>query len=104
MSELLGLPNVKFEVSSNDLKSFAHEIVKEFIQISSIEKDNQRDVLFSLHELIEFLPENPARQTIYQWVSNRLIPFEKHGSRLYFRKSKIDEWLRNGRQMNHLED
>jgi hypothetical protein len=48
--------------------------------------------------LINYLPEHPAKQTIYQWVWLRSIPFEKHGKKLYFRKSTIDRWVANGRQ------
>ena len=57
----------------------------------------------TIDELIEFLPEHPAKQTIYGLVSNRKIPYEKHGKKLYFREFKIQEWLDNGRQMNHLK-
>ena len=59
----------------------------------------ERDRLMTVKQLKEYLPENPASQTIYGWVNDRKIPFEKHGRRLYFRKSKIDEWLNNGRRM-----
>lgn len=58
--------------------------------------------LLSVEQLIEYLPENPARQTIYGWVNDRKIPCEKHGKRLFFRKSIIEEWLNKGRQMDLL--
>ena len=58
----------------------------------------ETDKLFTPDELINFLPEHPARQTIYGWVNYRRIPFEKHGKRLYFRKSCIEKWLNNGRK------
>jgi len=54
--------------------------------------------LMTVEELRSFLPEQPARQTVYGWVNDRLIPYEKHGKRLYFRKSAIVRWLDNGRQ------
>ncbi len=60
----------------------------------------ERDYLMTIEELQEFLPEKPARQTIYQKVNSRLIPSAKLGRRLYFRKSSIDNWLRNGRQIS----
>ena len=59
----------------------------------------EKDKLLTVSQLKEYLPENPARQTIYGWVNDRKIPYEKHGHRLYFWRSKIDEWLRNGRQV-----
>jgi hypothetical protein len=43
--------------------------------------------------------KRPARQTVYDLAFKRLVPFEKHGKYLYFRKSSIDAWLANGRQM-----
>ncbi len=55
------------------------------------------DKLMTLDELIEFLPEHPAKQTVYGWVNYRQIPFTKHGKYLYFRKSEIQNWLNNGR-------
>lgn len=61
--------------------------------------DNTKDSLFEVDQLRNHLPERPARQTVYGWVNDRKIPFEKHGRRLYFRKSQIDNWLANGRQM-----
>ena len=57
------------------------------------------DPLLTLSQLVEYLPEKPAKQTVYGWVNDRKIPFEKHGKRLYFRRSMIDHWLNNGRQV-----
>ncbi len=34
------------------------------------------------------------KQTLYQWKFERKIPFIKVGSLLKFRKSSLDEWLR----------
>ena len=57
------------------------------------------DYLMTVEDLRDYLPESPARQTVYGWVNDRRIPFDKHGRRLYFRKSKIDKWISNGRQV-----
>jgi len=53
----------------------------------------------TLEQLVDYLPEHPANQTVYGWVNDRKVPYEKHGKRLYFRKTTIDTWLSNGRQM-----
>jgi hypothetical protein len=58
----------------------------------------EEDNLFTIEQLCDYLPEHPARQTVYGWVNYRLIPYEKHGKRLYFRKSSISNWLSNGRK------
>lgn len=63
------------------------------------QKDQAQDKLFTIEQFIDYLPEHPARQTIYGWVNQRCVPYEKHGKRLYFRISVIDNWLANGRKL-----
>ncbi len=63
------------------------------------QKQENQDRLFTIEQFIEYLPEHPARQTVYGWVNDRRAPYEKYGKRLYFRKSSIDTWLANGRIM-----
>ena len=36
--------------------------------------------------------------TLYTKVSGRDIPFSKRGKRLYFRRSELEEWVRQGRR------
>ena len=57
------------------------------------------DYLMTIEELRTYLPEQPAQQTVYDWIFKRKIPYEKFSKRLYFRKSSIDQWVANGRQM-----
>ena len=52
------------------------------------------DRWFNLKELCEYLPDRPARQTVYGWISQRAIPHYKKGKKLQFLKSEIDEWLK----------
>ena len=80
-------------------------ISKEFGRLMPLMKQatEEEDRLMTLEELQKFLPEKPARQTVYGWVNNRIIPFEKHGKRLFFRKSRIDFWLSNGRKPNNFD-
>ena len=58
-----------------------------------------QDFLMTIKELRLYLPDQPAQQTVYDWIFKRKIPTEKHGKYCYFRKSTIDNWLANGRQM-----
>ena len=36
--------------------------------------------------------------TLYTKVSCREVPFSKRGKRLYFRRSELEEWVRQGRK------
>jgi Prophage CP4-57 regulatory protein (AlpA). len=67
-------------------------------EYSSKPREDQ-DRLMTIEELRIYIPEQPARQTVYDWIFKRKIPNEKFGKRVYFRKSEIDTWLANGRQM-----
>lgn len=66
-------------------------------QVNQNHEDPHR--LLNIEQLIDYLPEHPAKQTVYGWINQRCTPFEKHGRRLYFRKSEIDSWLANGRRI-----
>lgn len=68
-------------------------------QLPLIKNPVKEDPLLTMEQLIDYLPEHPARQTVYGWVNFRLIPYQKYGKRLYFRKSAIDNWSNNGRQV-----
>jgi hypothetical protein len=67
-------------------------------QMQLSQKQQEQDRLFTIEQFIDYLPEHPARQTVYGWINDRRVSYEKHGKRLYFRKSSIDTWLANGRQ------
>lgn len=88
------------QITFNNLPEAIQEIHKklDLLLSKSIQAPADPDKLLTIEELIEFVPGNPAKQTVYGWINNRLIPFEKHGKRLYFRQSAIQEWLDNGRK------
>ena len=91
-------------ISFNDLPNAVMDLSRKMDILLSRATEQQiddEDKLFSIEELIDYLPEHPARQTVYGWVNSRLIEFEKYGKRLYFRKSTINFWLANGRQIKN---
>lgn len=52
---------------------------------------------FDIGELREYLPDKPARATVYAWVAKGQIPTHKSSKKLTFLKSEIDQWLIYGR-------
>ena len=72
----------------NEIKELQDVLQKNFLQ--NILSD---DKWLSINDLIEYLPDNTARATIYGWVSQGLIPYHKYGKKLTFLKSEIDKWL-----------
>jgi excisionase family DNA binding protein len=63
----------------------------------------ESDRWFNLQELCEYLPDRPARQTVYSWVGQRLIPYHKKGKKLQFLKSEVDNWLKSDKRKSLAE-
>lgn len=61
------------------------------------------DRWFDIYELAEYLPDHPAKQTIYGWVHSRTIPYHKGGKKLRFLQSEIDTWLSSGKRKSENE-
>lgn len=57
---------------------------------------HNKDEWFNLEQICIYLPDKPAKATVYGWVSKRLIPYHKKGKSLSFLKSEIDKWLKEG--------
>lgn len=56
--------------------------------------------VFTVQELVDYLPDINSRQTVYDWVYKDKVPWHKLGKRLYFNKQKIDNWNKAGRPKN----
>ncbi len=61
------------------------------------------DKWLNIDELKKYLPDNPAKATIYGWVSKRDIPHHKGGKKLRFLQSEIDAWLSSGKRKSENE-
>lgn len=62
------------------------------------ELPTETDHWFDLAELCNYLPDKPAKATVYGWVHTSLIPCHKGQKKLRFLKSEIDTWLMTGRK------
>ena len=50
----------------------------------------------NIDELCAYHPSHPKKQTVYEWVSKKTIPYHKMIKGLMFLQSEIDEWLKSG--------
>lgn len=62
------------------------------------DKQTEKDTWFDIIELCNYLPDKPAKPTVYGWVHAGLIPHHKGQKKLRFLKSEIDQWLKSGKQ------
>ncbi len=56
----------------------------------------------NISEICNYLPDKPTKNTIYSWVQKKSIPFHKGPKILYFLKSEIDDWMKEGRKITSI--
>lgn len=97
------------DISFNDMpKALAYLIGKvdkleTLLSTQATAKVEPADRWFNLQELCEYLPDRPARQTVYGWIGQHAIPYHKKGKKLQFLKSEIDAWLRTDKRKTAAE-
>jgi predicted DNA-binding transcriptional regulator AlpA len=89
-------------------KAMAYLIEKVEALEKAISEKNETPVIpvdrwLNIDELKEYLPDHPAKATIYGWVSKRKIPFHKGSKKLRFLQSDIDKWLSGGKRKSESE-
>jgi len=92
------------EITYNDIPQVLMELIKKVdILLAEHSTEPEQDRLMTVTEYQDYIEKKtgkrPARQTVYDQAFKRNVPFEKHTKFLYFRKSVIDSWLANGRQV-----
>jgi len=83
------------QITPSELES----LISNALQKHLVNKESfipNKDEWFNIGELCKYLPDKPAKNTVYGWVSKRLIPYHKKGKSLSFLKSEIDGWLKDG--------
>ena len=76
----------------NILREEVRTAMKDFVNAGS----NKNPEFLSIQELSEII--NLAVPSIYGLVHRKQIPYIKRGKKLIFEKTKIEEWLKNGRR------
>jgi hypothetical protein len=56
------------------------------------------DRWLDLNEYCNYNPAKPTKATVYSQVHDGIIPYHKKGKKLFFLKSEIDQWLKEGRR------
>lgn len=91
------MADLSFDKLPEAVNTLSHKLDCLQREISRVNKPAEEDKWMDLQALIEYLPINKSKNTIYGKVQRREIPFYKKGQELYFLKSEIDLWLKDGR-------
>jgi len=91
---------ITFENLPNAVNDLTNDIrdIKRLLLEKSNENPTEQERWFDLNDLCKYLPDKPAKPTVYGWVQSGLIPCHKGAKRLRFLKSEIDAWLKKGRK------
>jgi hypothetical protein len=79
------------------------ENIERLLLNKSNETQPEADQWFDLSQLCDYLPDKPARSTVYGYVHFGKIPCHKGQKKLRFLKSEIDTWLKEGKQKTFAE-
>jgi excisionase family DNA binding protein len=94
-------------ISFNDLPQAVQQLhtklagIEQLLKTMGSKKNDASDWL-NIQQLCDYLPDKPAKATIYNWVQAGKIPYHKGSKRLRFSKPEIDQWL-NGNTFNTAE-
>ena len=92
------------QLDSEQLNSLIQNAVRKAIsETPKAEQSTETNSWFDLTELCNYLPDKPAKPTVYGWVQSGLIPCHKGAKKLRFLKSEIDQWLSTGKQKTVVE-
>ena len=82
-------------ISKDELGNLLKQSVKEALLESQFNssRETEQEIL-DLHQAATLL--KLKEQTIYGYTSQKQIPFIKRGKKLYFEKSRLEEWLKEG--------
>ena len=87
----------------NELEILIQNSVEKALKSLSNQPTSQAVTWFNLSELCNYLPDRPAKATVYSWVSLGKVPLHKNGKKLRFLKSEIDFWLGENRKKTNSE-
>lgn len=86
------------ELTFNDLPSAVAYLIQSVDEIKAMLKhlpprSSVNEEWLGVEQLIQYLPDKPAKATIYSWSAQGIIPSHRVGKRLGFKISEIDDWI-----------
>jgi len=94
------------QLDNEQLSNLIQDAVRKVItNIPQADSSKETDIWFDIDELCRYLPDKPAKATVYGWVHIESVPYHKGQGqkKLRFLKSEIDEWLKQGRKKTFFE-
>ena len=95
-------------ITFNELPQAVSQLIKDVNELKNMLQtvhDNkvETDRWFNIDQLCQYVPDKPAKQTVYGWVARHEVPYHKKGKKLQFLKSEIDTWLKSDQRKTAAE-
>ncbi len=87
--------NQIYMLSEEGIKVLAEKITEKITSSFKKKFASEEDVFLSIDEVAKFI--KLTKPTVYGLVHQKNIPFHKKGKRLYFLKSEILNWIKEGK-------
>ena len=100
------LPEDVIRVTHDNLPEAVTRMIHKLDRLEELvinQRNPEPDAWFDILGLCDYLPDKPAKATVYTWVRERKIPYNKKGKKLAFLKSEIDTWIKSGRHKTTAE-
>lgn len=91
------------QITPPELETLIENSIRKVLSVQQNDQPTETDRWFDLNELCDYLPDKPAKPTVYGWVHTGFIPCHKGAKKLRFLKSEIDFWLKSGKQKTNAE-
>ena len=95
-----------FQMPIADFKNYLSSTIDEAINKALAATKKPEPEYLTIDQLRDYLPQNPAKQTVYQWVHFKKIPYHKRGKAVLFKRTEIDQWIESTRRstLQEIED
>ena len=95
-------------ITFNELPEAISQLMKDVNELKSLlqivhDAKVEPDRWFDIDQLCQYVPDKPAKQTVYGWVARHTVPYHKKGKKLQFLKSEIDVWLKSDQRKTAAE-
>ena len=99
----------KFDnITFNELPEAISQLMKDVNELKSLlqtvhDAKIELDRWFDIDQLCQYVPDKPAKQTVYVLVTRHTVPYHKKCKKLQFLKSEIDVWLKSDQRKTAAE-
>lgn len=87
-----------FQLPIGEFKDLLNSVIEGAVSRTLAAAKTPEPEYLTIDQLRDYLPQNPAKQTVYQWIHFKTIPYHKRGKSVLFRRSEIDLWISQTRR------